>query len=74
MEIPKEHQLVCNSCGKVLDMRNLGQVFSHGVGNGDGTYYCLPDEDELDIEYDGCQKVGVPLYYPKDKNKPISLN
>ena len=74
MEIPKEHQLICNQCGKVLDMRNLGQVFSHGVGNGDCTYYCLADEDELDIEYDGCQKVGVPLYYPKGQNKPISLN
>ena len=74
MEIPKEHQLICNSCGKVLNMRNLGQVFSHGVGNGDGTYYCLQDEDEIDIEYGGSVKIGSSLYYLKGDDNPINLN
>lgn len=74
MEIPKEHQLICPTCGKVLDMRNLGQVLSHAVGNGDGTYYCLRNEEELDIEYDGCTKIGTAMYYPKGSNNAISLN
>jgi len=74
MKIPIEHQLECATCGKILDMRNLGQVFSHGVGNGDDTYYCLNDDDELDIEYDGASKIGSSLYYPKGENKPINLN
>lgn len=33
MEIPKEHQLKCNGCGKILDMRDTyksnGYTFRH---------------------------------------------
>ena len=74
--VPEKHQLICATCGKILDMRNLGQIFSHDIGNGNGTYYCLPDEDELDIDYDGCSRVDEPeIYYPKTNiNNPIILN
>ena len=69
--IPEEHQLKCGGCGKILDMRNLGQVLSHGwIENGESVCY----EEEIDIEYAGCAKIGSPLYYPKGENKPINLN
>lgn len=74
INIPIEHQLICVTCGKVLDMRNLGQICSHGIGNGDDTYYCLPDENELDVEYSGSKKVGSSQFYSNGDNTPINLN
>lgn len=72
--VPKEHQLICNTCGKILDMRDLGKILSHGIGRGDGTYYCLSKDEEIDIEYDGSGRIGSSLYYPKRENKPLNLN
>lgn len=68
MEIPKEHQLKCEGCGKVLDMRDPS-VLSHGWIE-DGEIVCY---DEIDIPYSSSQKIGDSVQWTKDK-KPIHLN
>ena len=66
--IPKEHQLLCKGCGKLLDMRDPS-VLSHGWIE-DGEIVCY---DEPDIKYSGSQKIGDSTFWTKDK-KPINLN
>jgi len=67
--IPKEHQLKCEGCGKILDMRDPS-VLSHGWIE-DGEIVCYDDSEP--IEYSGSQKVGEPTYWTKDK-RPVNLN
>lgn len=70
--IPQEHQLVCATCGEVIDMRDLGQVFSHGVWNWETQRHeCL--QRPMDIAYQTSRKVGDDVEWTKDK-KPIHLN
>lgn len=68
--IPPEHQLLCPTCGQIFDMRDLGQVLSHGVFNElTGKYECTP----VDAPYSTSKKVGDNVEWTKDK-KPINLN
>lgn len=70
--IPDEHRLKCETCGKIIDMRDLGQVLSHGNFNADaGKYQCL--EEEIDLPYTSSKRVGEAVEWTKDK-KPINLN
>lgn len=69
-KIPQEHQLICETCGQVIDMRDLGQVLSHGVFNElTGKYECIL----VDVPYSASKKVGDNVEWTKDK-KPINLN
>lgn len=53
-------------------MRDLGQVFSHGMMNKEtGKYECM--EEELDLPYTSSKKVGDAVEWTKDK-KPIHIN
>lgn len=70
--IPEEHQLECSVCKKILDMRDLGQVLSHGIYNETlKVYECLPEEK--DIPYTLSKKEGDSVQWTKDK-KPLNLN
>lgn len=70
--IPKEHQLECATCGEILDMRDLGQVLSHGQWDpAANDFICL--NKPIDVEYGTSRKVGDPVEWTKDK-KPINLN
>lgn len=70
--IPLEHQHKCATCGKILDMRDLGQVLSHGNYNETlGIYVCK--DEEMDVPYQSSRKVGDPVEWTKDK-KRIDLN
>lgn len=63
MEIPQEHQLKCEVCGEIIDMRDLGQVLSHGFNE------CKPAQ----ADYSTSKKVGDNVEWTKDK-KPLHLN
>jgi hypothetical protein len=68
MEIPKEHQLKCEGCGKTLDMRDPS-ILSHGwIEYGEIVCY-----DEEPIPYSSSQKIGDSVQWTSDK-KPIHLN
>lgn len=68
MEIPKEHQLKCKGCGKILDMRDIS-VLSHGwIEN--GVIVCYEDDN---LTYSSSKKEGEPILWTKNK-KPIHLN
>ncbi len=76
MTIPPEHALTCPTCGKIVDMRDLGQVLSHGEYNNlTGKYECLTDEEiaALDVKYSSSKKVGDNVEWTKGK-KRIDLN
>lgn len=66
--IPKEHQLKCKGCGKILDMRDPS-CLSHGWIE-DGKIVCYEEEE---ITYSSSKKVGEAVEWTKDK-KPITLN
>ena len=67
MEIPIEHQLKCEGCGKVLDMRDAS-ILSHGwIERGEIVCY-----DEV-IPYSSSKKIGDSIQWTADK-KPINLN
>ena len=70
--IPQEHQLKCPTCGATIDLRDLGQVLSHGMWN-DYTerYECKPEPQT--VQYETSRKIGDPVEWTKDK-KPINLN
>lgn len=68
MEIPKEYRLLCEGCGKILDIRDPS-ILSHGWIE-DGQIVCY---EEKEIEYSGSQKMGEPIFWTKDK-KEINLN
>lgn len=67
MSIPKEHQLKCKGCGKILDMRDPS-VLCHGWIE-DGEIVCYDEP----IPYSSSRKVGEPVQWTKDK-KQIDLN
>lgn len=69
MEIPKEHQLKCPGCGKILDMRDPS-ILSHGWIEGD-EIVCY--DDDPPIPYSSSQKIGDNIQWTTDK-KPINLN
>jgi hypothetical protein len=71
-EIPKEHQLECVTCGQILDMRDLGQILSHGQWNRENQRYEC-QEQPRDVEYTSSRKVGDSVEWTKDKT-PINLN
>lgn len=69
--IPVEHALICPTCGKIIDMRDLGQSLAHGQYNElTGKYEC---HDPVDVPYESSKKVGDPVEWTKDK-KRIDLN
>lgn len=69
--IPLEHQHKCAACGKILDMRDFGQVLAHGQYNETlGIYEC---KEEIDIPYSASRKVGDSVEWTKD-GKKIDLN
>ena len=67
--IPKIHQLRCQNCGQIIDMRDLSQVFAHEECNG------IPHDNGKihQISYSGSQRIGDNIFWTKDKNK-INLN
>lgn len=66
--IPKEYQLKCEGCGKILDMRDPS-ILSHGWIE-DGKIVCY---DEDPIPYKCSKKIGDSILWTNDK-KPIHLN
>jgi hypothetical protein len=69
--IPAEHALTCPTCGKIIDMRDLGQVLAHGQYNeATGKYEC---KEPGDMQYGSSRKVGDPTEWTKD-GKKIDLN
>jgi hypothetical protein len=68
MDIPKESQLKCEGCGKILDMRDPS-ILSHGWIE-DGIIVCY---DEEPIPYSGSVRIGEPIFWTKDK-QPIGLS
>lgn len=71
MTIPHSHALTCATCGKVIDMRDLGQVLAHGQHNEvTGKYEC---HEPVDVPYSSSKKVGDSAEWSKGK-KRIDLN
>ena len=68
MKIPKEHQLKCTGCGKILDMRDPSILYHGWIENGVEVCY-----DEDPIKYSGSQKIGDSIFWTADK-KPINFN
>lgn len=68
MEIPKKHQLKCEGCEKILDMRDTS-ILSHGWIE-DGEIVCY---DEEPIKYSSSKKVGDSVLWTADK-KMIHMN
>lgn len=66
--IPKEHQILCKGCGKLLDMRDVS-IICHGWIK-DGKIVCY---DDSEISYSSSKKVDENVQYTKDK-KSINLN
>jgi hypothetical protein len=71
MDMPHEHQHLCPTCGKIIDMRDLGQVLNHGQYNDNtGVYEC---HEAQDVQYTSSKKVGDSVEWTKGK-EPINLN
>ncbi len=68
INIPKEYQLKCKGCGKILDMRDAN-ILVHGWIE-DGEIVCYDDEE---VPYTSSIKIGEPIQWTKDK-KQINLN
>lgn len=72
MPIPPEHQIVCSTCGRTIDKRDLGQVLSHGEFNDmTGLFECR--DNDMDVPYMSSRRVGDSVEWTKDK-KPNYLN
>lgn len=67
--IPEEHQLKCNGCGEILDMRDPS-VLTHGWIEGDDIV-CYDSKGK--ISYSSSIKIGDNVQWTSDK-KPINLN
>ena len=67
-KIPIEHQLKCEGCGKILDMRDPSVLFHGWIENDE--IFCYDDEE---IEYSGSKKVGDNRYWTPSKIE-INLN
>lgn len=69
--IPPSHALTCPTCGKIIDCRDLSQVFAHGQYNELlGIHQCV---EVKDVPYESSRKVGDSVEWTKDKRK-IDLN
>lgn len=66
-KIPEQYQLLCNGCGKMLDMRDAG-CLAHGWIE-DSKIVCYDDN----IPYSSSRKIGESVEWTKDK-KPVNLN
>ena len=64
-----EHEMICNGCGQIIDMRDLSQVFAHE--SCDGT---KKDYDNIkQISHSGALRTGSSELHTKN-NGIISLN
>lgn len=66
--IPKEHQLKCPGCGKILDMRDPSCLAHGWIEN--GKILCHEEEE---IPYTSSKEVGKAVEWTKNK-KRIDLN
>lgn len=58
-----DHFITCVTCGAQVDMRDLSQVFSHGMYNKlTGKYEC----EKTEVEFSSSKKVGDPQQHMKD--------
>ena len=69
MEKLGKHEMRCNTCGQIMDLRDLSQVFAHEECNGMHINY----ETMEQIPHTGAQKIGESILYTK-KCGDISLN
>lgn len=68
---PPEHALTCPTCGKTIDMRDLGQVLAHGQYN---EYLGIREcKEPVDVPYSSSKKVGDSVEWSKGKTR-IDLN
>jgi hypothetical protein len=67
-KIPIEHQLKCEGCGKILDMRDPSVICHGWIENGEIVCY-----DDKEIEYSGSKKLGDNRYYTSS-NIEININ
>ena len=64
-----EHEMTCNGCGQIIDMRDLSQVFAHEPCDGIQKNY-----DNIEqISHSGALRIGSPELHTKN-NGIISLN
>lgn len=64
-----EHEMKCNTCGQIMDLRDLSQVFAHEECNGIPIDYSTMEP----IENSGCIKKDEPTLHTKNCGK-IDLN
>lgn len=65
MNTEQDHYEKCPTCGKLIDMRDLGQVFSHGWMNKEtGKYEC--SDEEIVVPFSSSKKVGDSVQYFKN--------
>lgn len=58
----REYQVRCNSCGQIMDIRDLSQVFAHEDCNGVPIDYNKMKQ----VQHSGALKVGEPTLYIKE--------
>lgn len=61
MSVPKEHQMKCNTCGQIMDLRDLSQVFAHEECNGIPINYDKMEQ----IEHDQGVKISDSNHTPE---------
>jgi len=66
--IDKKHYMNCNTCGQLIDMRDLSQVFAHEPCKGFVNYETMEK-----IPHSSSRKIGDPILYTKN-NGNINLN
>ena len=64
-----KHEMRCNSCGQIMDLRDLSQVFAHEECNGIPVNYATMEQ----IPHTGARKMDEPIIHTK-KNGEIGLN
>lgn len=63
--ISKDHSMNCNTCGQIMDLRDLSQVFANGIS--------IDYETMEQIEHSGSQRIGSSELHTKN-NGIINLN
>jgi len=61
MENTTEHEMKCNNCGQIMDLRDLSQVFAHEKCNGMPIYYEILGQ----IEHTKGVKIPKAPYVPE---------
>jgi len=64
-----KHEMKCNSCGQIMDLRDLSQVFAHEECNGIPIDYATMEQ----VPHSGAQKIGEPTLHTK-KHGEVGLN